>query len=269
MADFVTAAPTTSGDHGALPALLADSRRALLLHAHPDDESLSTGGTIALLVSQGTHVTVLTGTRGERGEVVEGPLKKLEGSPGLAALREHELAAAMGALGVTDHVFLGTAPALAPGRSPRIYTDSGMIWGSPGVAVAAPDAGIDALSVASLDEVSSDIEAALRAVAPDLVITYNANGGYGHPDHVRMHDAGRLAALAAGIPLLLIEPESSNAASAGADLIHVDIGPWLDSKIAALAAHQSQLTVLDGGYRLSGGQRHRLARTESFRILQS
>jgi GlcNAc-PI de-N-acetylase len=92
----MTGSPTTSGDHGAVPALLADSRRTLLLHAHPDDESLSTGGTIALLVAQGTHVTVLTGTRGERGEVVEGPLKKLEGTPGLTALREHELSAAMG-----------------------------------------------------------------------------------------------------------------------------------------------------------------------------
>lgn len=265
----MTGSPIDSGDHGAIPALMADSRRALLLHAHPDDESLSTGGTIALLVAQGTHVTVLTGTRGERGEVVEGPLKKFEGTPGLTTLRENELAAAMSALGVTDHAFLGTPPARVSGRSQRIYTDSGMIWGAPGVAVAAPDAGPDALSVASLDEVSSDIEAALRAVEPDLVITYNANGGYGHPDHVRMHDAGRRAAQATGIPLLLIEPEGSSADGPAAGLLHIDIGPWLDSKIAALAAHQSQLTVLDGGYRLSGGQTHRLDRTESFRILQS
>jgi LmbE family N-acetylglucosaminyl deacetylase len=265
----MTSSPTARGDHGALPALLADSRRTMLLHAHPDDESLSTGGTIALLVAQGTRVTVLTGTRGERGEVVEGPLKEFEGTPRLAALREHELAAAMGALGVTDHIFLGTAPARASGRNQRIYTDSGMIWGAPGVAVAAPDAGSDALSVASLDEVSSDIEAALRAVAPDLVITYNSTGGYGHPDHVRMHDAGRLAARAAGIPLLQIEPEGSSANGPVGDLMHIDICPWLDTKIAALASHQSQLTVLDGGYRLSGGQTHRLDRTESFRVLQS
>jgi LmbE family N-acetylglucosaminyl deacetylase len=265
----VTNSANTGGERGAIPALLLASRRTMLLHAHPDDESLSTGGTIALLVAQGTHVTVVTGTRGERGEVVDGPLKKFEGTPRLAALREHELATAMGALGVTDQIFLGTAPARASGRNQRIYTDSGMIWGAPGVAVAAPDAGLDALSVASLDEVSSDIEAALRAIAPDLVITYNSHGGYGHPDHVRMHDAGRLAAQAARIPLLLIEPEGSSVNEPEGDLIRVDIGPWLDSKIAALAAHQSQLTVLDGGYRLSGGQTHRLDRTESFRILQS
>src|SRR6195952_6033504 len=75
----------------------------LLLHAHPDDETLGTGALMARLVAEGVRVVLITGTRGERGEVVPGPLKHLEGTPELAEVRVAELAAAMAALRVSDY----------------------------------------------------------------------------------------------------------------------------------------------------------------------
>ena len=69
--------------------------RVLFVHAHPDDESISTGGTIATLVDRGAAVTVLTCTRGERGEVIPPELSHFEGSPDLVAIREDELRGAL------------------------------------------------------------------------------------------------------------------------------------------------------------------------------
>ncbi|MGI8415800.1 MAG: PIG-L deacetylase family protein, partial [Nakamurella sp.] len=98
-------------------------RRALLLHAHPDDETLATGGTIARLLDEGCWVGVLTATRGERGDVVPGALP--DGAD-LVQARLAELAAALGALGGVEHSFLGEPPARAKGAAPRSYADSGM-----------------------------------------------------------------------------------------------------------------------------------------------
>ncbi|MBE8146215.1 PIG-L family deacetylase [Brevibacterium casei] len=83
--------------------------RILFVHAHPDDETIATGGTIAALAAEGDQVTVLTATRGEGGEVIPPEMKALEGDrAGLASVRESEIAEAMRSLGVTDHRFLGT-----------------------------------------------------------------------------------------------------------------------------------------------------------------
>lgn len=252
----MTAEPSTADPFAA-------ARRVLFLHAHPDDETLSTGGTIAMLTARGSAVTVLTGTRGERGDVVDGPLKRLEGTPELAGHRVEELAGAMRALGVGDQRFLGAAGARAVGRPVRVYEDSGMVWRTPSIAAAAPDSGPGTLSRAPLEEVVGDIRAVIAGVRPDLVVTYNDQGGYGHPDHVRMHDAGVLAAGRAGLPIALIEPCEGDDGPAP---FRLDVSPWLDRKIAALSAHRSQLTVLGGSYRLSGGQLHRLEAVECFRI---
>src|SRR5690606_31265526 len=110
-----------------------DLEHVVFVHAHPDDETISTGGTIASLVEAGVGVTVVTCTRGERGEVIPPELQHLEGDgPALAGVREGELAAAMAALGVTDHRYLGDSNARAAGLAPRRYADSGMVWGADG-----------------------------------------------------------------------------------------------------------------------------------------
>src|SRR3984957_1317473 len=112
---------------------MARAERVLFVHAHPDDETLETGGTIAALVDRGAKVTVLTCTRGERGEIIPDDLRPaLESKAAMAKLREAELAAAMKILGVTDHRYLGDRNARWSGAADRVYVDSGMSWGKPG-----------------------------------------------------------------------------------------------------------------------------------------
>lgn len=164
--------------------------RILFVHAHPDDETIATGGTIAALVADGDQVTVLTATRGEGGEVIPPEMKALEGDrAGLAQVREAEIEDAMRALGVTDHRFLGTRRGGAATLPGRRFEDSGMAWGPDGHAVPAPSMPAAALCAAEVSEVADYIAAVIDEVRPHAVITYSANGGYGHPDHVRVHDA--------------------------------------------------------------------------------
>lgn len=163
----------------------------LFVHAHPDDESILTGGTIARLREANVPVTVLTATRGEGGEVI-GPLEdSLFGNrPALAQHREGELAEAMRVLGVEDWAFLGTPAGGAGGKLPeRRFEDSGMEWGPDGHAQPAADMPPESLCAAELDEVAGYIAAVIADRQPSLVVTYPKGGGYGHPDHVRVHDA--------------------------------------------------------------------------------
>ncbi|MEF2977040.1 PIG-L family deacetylase [Subtercola sp. YIM 133946] len=234
----------------------------VLLHAHPDDETLSTGGLMARLAADGVRVVLITGTRGERGEVVPGPLKRLEGSPGLAETRVAELDAAMVELGVGDHRFLGAAGARAAGLPPRRYSDSGMQWESDGVAIAAEDAPADALSRAQLDEIIADVLSVTDEVHPQVLVSYDANGGYGHPDHVRMHDAAVAVAARIGVPVYTIVPRAVDAEIG--DHV-VPLGEFRPAKRRALAAHRTQLTVDGDEIVLSGGQRSALNDSEVFR----
>ncbi|GAA1000493.1 PIG-L family deacetylase [Subtercola frigoramans] len=233
----------------------------LLLHAHPDDETLATGGLMARLAADGYSVVLVTGTRGERGEVVPGPLKHLEGTPQLAERRVFELAEAMRELGVADHRFLGES--IADGVPPRVYSDSGMQWGPAGTAIAADDAPVDALSLAPLDEV---VEAILRVIdetGPAVLVSYDEKGGYGHPDHVRMHDAATAASSQAGLPLYMVVPQADP--SQGGDL-EIPLEPYRHTVMRALAQHQTQLTLDGDDIVLSGGQRHTLAAFERYRL---
>lgn len=168
--------------------LLSEAGRVLLVHAHPDDETLATGALIADLVDAGVEVHVVTATRGERGELVPGVADVEPGSAAYVALRGRELAAALAALGVAHHCYLGMPPARDPASlTPRSYRDSGMRWVRPGVAGPADDAGEDSLTAASLSVAADDLAAYVAATSPDVIVTYDANGGYGHPDHVRTH----------------------------------------------------------------------------------
>ncbi|MFE3635851.1 N-acetyl-1-D-myo-inositol-2-amino-2-deoxy-alpha-D-glucopyranoside deacetylase [Streptomyces sp. NPDC059168] len=145
-------------------------RRLLLVHAHPDDESINNGATMARYAAEGVHVTLVTCTLGERGEVIPPELRHLTGAA-LGAHRRGELAAALRELGVTDLRLLGGA-----GR----YGDSGMMGGPDNEAAgcfwqAEPDT-----AAASLVEVILEIR-------PQVLVTYDDDGGYGHPDHIQAH----------------------------------------------------------------------------------
>lgn len=235
--------------------------RVLFVHAHPDDETISTGGSIATLVDRGAGVTVLSCTRGERGEVIPPELKRLEGDgPALARVREAELATAMEILGVTDHRFLGEADARLDGLSPRRYLDSGMRWGAAG-AEALDELDPASLCAAPLGEVAADVAAVLRASGATAVVSYDAHGGYGHPDHIRAHDAALRAAEVLGIPFFAIVAPGS----AATDDIVVDVSSVIGRKTDALRAHRTQVTVDGTRFALSSGPFREIATEEHFR----
>lgn len=187
----------------------------LAVHAHPDDETLSTGALLATWAAAGRPVTVVTCTRGEQGEVIPTALRHLEGDgPALAAHRERELAAALAALGVEDHLFLdrvappraedGGAPdggAVVTGAAGRRFVDSGMAWAGAGRATHAEDVPVDAFVRVPLDDAAGRLAAVVRSRRPAVVVGYEPGGGYGHPDHVRAHEVlARAVELAAQGP---------------------------------------------------------------------
>ncbi|CAN5350762.1 hypothetical protein BH09ACT1_BH09ACT1_27110 [soil metagenome] len=239
--------------------LKSTTDRVLFVHAHPDDETITTGGTIATLLDRGAEVTVLTCTRGERGEVIPPELHDLEGDfTALARHRTDELAAAMAALGVTDHRMLGEPGARLTGIEPRRYTDSGMRWGEAGAeALEQTDDG--SLTSAPFGEVAADIASVIEAIRPTAVVSYDSNGGYGHPDHVRAAEAAKRAAEVMGVPFFEVDAEPS----ATSDL-SVDVTAALPRKTAALRAHRTQVTVGDGTFALSSGPARPIAAVESF-----
>jgi N-acetyl-1-D-myo-inositol-2-amino-2-deoxy-alpha-D-glucopyranoside deacetylase len=162
-------------DPGSLLSMdaLDSPRRLLLVHAHPDDETIGNGATMAQYVARGAHVTLVTCTLGEEGEVLVPELVHLaaDQDDSLGQHRINELAVAMEALGVRDHRFLG-----GPGH----YRDSGMMglptndW--PGC-----------FWQADVDEAADLLVQVIREVRPQVVVTYDEKGGYGHPDHIQAH----------------------------------------------------------------------------------
>ncbi|WP_164737330.1 PIG-L family deacetylase [Georgenia sp. SYP-B2076] len=182
--------------------------------AHPDDEVLGAGGLLATAVRAGVGVTVVTATRGERGDVIPGDLAHLKGNgPALAHERQHELTRALTALGVHSHFFLDSLPGLAGRRPPR-FTGSGMVWQRPGVGEPEPDAGPSAFAGVPVELSARLLAGLLRRARPQVVVTEEPNGAYGHPDHVQTHRvtmrAVELAAEASEMadddPLVGLEP---------------------------------------------------------------
>jgi N-acetyl-1-D-myo-inositol-2-amino-2-deoxy-alpha-D-glucopyranoside deacetylase len=163
----------------ALPA-----RRLLLVHAHPDDEVTGTGATMAHYAASGAHVTLVTCTLGEEGEIHVPALAGLGSAQAdqLGGYRLVELERACAALGVTDHRLLGGA-----GR----YRDSGMM-GLPS------NDHPRAFWRADLEEASGHLLEIIREIRPQVMITYDENGFYGHPDHIQAHRVAMRAAERAG-----------------------------------------------------------------------
>ncbi|GIZ98440.1 1D-myo-inositol 2-acetamido-2-deoxy-alpha-D-glucopyranoside deacetylase [Tsukamurella sp. TY48] len=256
------------------------TRRLLLVHAHPDDETITTGGTIARYLAEGAEVTVVTCTLGEEGEVMDPPYAQLvaDQADQLGGYRIGEITAALAALSAPG------GPVLRPrflGGAGR-WRDSGMA-GTPAAehprAFATAAAG--SAPVAALAEI-------IRAVRPQVVVTYDEVGGYGHPDHIAAHTVTTAAVAAAAQPGGSSEPwevaklywtvaarrqiDDGVAALAGADLpqdwripdsaslpahedaavtTRIDVSAVAERKIAALRAHATQLTVSDDGTALA------------------
>jgi N-acetyl-1-D-myo-inositol-2-amino-2-deoxy-alpha-D-glucopyranoside deacetylase len=148
----------------------------MFVHAHPDDETTTTGATIARYAAEGVGVALVTCTRGERGEMLAPDQQAQLSDPDpdkaarlLGAHRERELAVACQALGIGPPRFLGGA-----GR----WWDSGMAGDQHGRALAAGE----------LAEQAAELAGLIRSIRPQVIVTYDKRGGYGHPDHIRAHD---------------------------------------------------------------------------------
>jgi len=241
--------------------------RLLLVHAHPDDESIETGATMAKYAAEGAYVCLVTCTRGEEGEVIPQDLRHLAGE----ALGEHragELARACAALGVADQRYLGGA-----GR----WRDSGMM-GEP--------ANNDPRCFwrADVDEATAELVRIVREVRPQVIVTYDDNGFYGHPDHIQAHRVARSAfdrsadpsygegepwapsrLYATAIPLSALEAEVGRGPFRRVRSVReygfgvpdeevttrVDVGAYLPAKVAAMRSHVTQITMAPPYYALS------------------
>ncbi len=217
----------------------------LLVHAHPDDEAISTGGVMARARAAGHRVVLVTCTRGEEGEIHN--MDEASVRPRLAEVRTEELRRAGELLGVDRQAFLG-------------YRDSGM-------AGTASNQHPESFHQATLGAAAERLAAIVREERPEVVVTYTADGTYGHPDHVRAHHV-TIAALDLleregwrpaklylhGIPRSQLERMRSEAAGQDVDASEiqligtpdeeittvVDVRDLADLKRRAFAAHVSQ-----------------------------
>ncbi|WP_062206932.1 N-acetyl-1-D-myo-inositol-2-amino-2-deoxy-alpha-D-glucopyranoside deacetylase [Streptomyces sp. NBRC 109706] len=257
----------------------------LLVHAHPDDETITNGVTMAACVAAGARVTLVTCTLGEEGEVIPPSLGHLvaDRDDTLGGYRAGELAAAMAALGVTDHRLLG-----GPGR----YRDSGMMG------LAGNDRP-DAFWQADLDEAADALADIVVETRPDVLITYDPGGGYGHPDHIQAHRVAMRAVQRAAdrhrVARVLWNCLPAGEAEAGTARLRAEgPGPFAGvadvrdlpgvtddasvavsvrgtpaayaAKQAAMAAHATQIEVAGDTFALSNGLAQPLWDTEYFRL---
>lgn len=193
----------------------------LVISAHPDDETLFSGGTLTRYAQQEHAVFILETTRGEGGEIGEPPLTTREN---LAAFREQEVREAVRILGARDIFFL---PYIDP------YMEIN---------------GIARRIDVPLADFAAAIDKYVRKIEPDLIITHGSNGEYGHPQHIYTHRATRLALSNGHTRTALMSWSAWHAPSERervlneddeADII-TDISPWHDRKVAAALCHKTQ-----------------------------
>ncbi len=269
------------------------TQRLLLVHAHPDDESIATGITMAKYAAAGAQVTLVTCTLGEEGEILLPDIAHFAADKDdrLGEHRQQELAAAMKELGITDWRLLG-----GPGR----FRDSGMI-GTP------PNEKPECFWRADLLEASIELVKVIRETRPQVAITYDDFGSYGHPDHLQAHRITHYAAMLAavegfkpelgvpwniqkiywtamsknvlreGIKALRAAGETTGFAELDPDdlpfatedaLITTEItGPeFLNAKMDALRAHATQVSVDGGFFALSNNLGSQVFGTEYYRL---
>jgi N-acetyl-1-D-myo-inositol-2-amino-2-deoxy-alpha-D-glucopyranoside deacetylase len=246
----------------------------LLVHAHPDDESIGTGVTMARYAAEGVHVTLVTCTLGELGEIIPPELAHLADGPRsrLGEYRRGELAAACAALGVSDHRFLG-----GPGR----WRDSGM------AGLPANDAP-GCFWQADVDEAAAELAGIIRQVRPRVLVTYDENGFYGHPDHIQAHRVARRAVtlaadVTASVPAepwrvaklyATAMPRSVAAAAGGRFSVpdeqvttQIDGSAYLAAKTTAMRAHATQIAVDGEFFALADGAWQRIGDREYYTLL--
>lgn len=224
--------------------MLERARTVLVVHAHPDDESLATGALLATLAARGARVVLVTATRGEEGEVVPGSIPADDDRP-LEVIRAEEIDAACAHLGVAEHHMLGTPPARAgdaagrAGAAERIYRDSGMQWVRPGLAGPAETAGAESFTRRPLEDAVADLVALIEHLRPDLLLGYDDAGSYGHPDHVHAHHVTTAAAERAGVPLVQFASDADDP-----DFSWRELPGTAQAVEDALRGYRTQLTVL-------------------------
>lgn len=267
-----------------------NDRRLLLVHAHPDDETIVTGATMARYAAEGAHITLVTCTLGEEGEVIPPELAHLasDREGGLGEYRVTELERACAALGVHDQRFLG-----GKGR----YRDSGMM-GAPTNSHPA------CFWQADVDTAAHELAAIIREVRPQVIVTYDDNGGYGHPDHIQAHrvtmrafaqaadpslpgtpwQARKLYAIAQPRKLLeesvarmQADPGPFTAPAAVEDIApgtpddlvttRIDGSAYWEKKRDALQAHATQVAVAGTRFALSNGIAQEIHAVEYFTLL--
>ena len=237
--------------------------RVLLVHAHPDDETINNGATMAMYAALGASVTLVTCTRGEEGEVLIPELAHLAASAtdSLGQHRITELALAMKELGVTDHRFLG--------EGVKLFRDSGMMGTE-------PNNRPDVFWQADLEEAADLLVQVIDEVKPHVLITYDEFGGYGHPDHIQAHRVAMRAAEKSEwdipkiywnvMPVSVIQEGIDAMKGIGSDFwgaekaedlpfakddsfVHalVDGNAYVDKKMNAMKAHSTQIAV-DGPF---------------------
>lgn len=234
------------------------AKRILLVHAHPDDESLQTAHVMADAIERGAEVYLLTLTRGERGKAKLEELKSLEANrAAMGAFRAGELKNAMAAIGVTNYKFAGT----------RAYLDSGVRIGNLGVPTAPQRLDEMSLSAVSTPVVADDIYQVMLEFKPDAVITYNSKGGWGHPDHKKAHQATAMAmrryrkVVRGKKPAFWVIAEPGERAS-----VQVGGAKTAEIKKAALSAHASQVTIKRDTYSIADGVEYRFDAPERLRL---
>jgi N-acetyl-1-D-myo-inositol-2-amino-2-deoxy-alpha-D-glucopyranoside deacetylase len=237
-----------------MSAAYLPGRRLLLVHAHPDDESIYTGATMARYAAEGAQVTLVTCTLGELGEIIPPSLAYLaaEKEDRLGEYRIGELDAACAELGVTDHRFLG-----GPGR----WRDSGMM-GTEG------NDDPRCFWRADVDQAARALLDVIGEVRPQVLVTYDANGAYGHPDHIQAHRVAWRACELAG-PDGPAKFYATAALGSGPGLLttEIDAGAWFGQKLAAMRAHATQITVDAPFFALSDGVRRPASGTEYYTLL--
>lgn len=257
------------------------ARSILLVHAHPDDESCATGGVIAHHVDMGDRVSIVTCTRGEQGRIAVPELAHLaaDQDDALGPYRAGELRRALTHLGVTDHRYL-----VGEGH----YRDSGRFG------LASNDRP-DAFWQADLGEAGGWLAGVIDELRPDVVITYDPRGGYGHPDHIQTHRVTMRALELArhqvpsvywcAVPRQRIEAELTALEARHDDRmwintdpseypdgvhedseisVEVDVSGVWERKRDALAEHRTQLSVVDDCWVLASGRGNPIQRTEWF-----
>lgn len=242
-------------------------RRILLVHAHPDDETLATGGVIARYAAEGVDVVLVTCTLGEQGEIVLSELAGLgaEHADQLGGYRLGELRAACSALGVCEQRFLGGV-----GR----WRDSGMVVEPGGRASLPADLHPRAFAGGPLTEQVVQLVGVLDELRPQVVVTYGPDGGYGHPDHVRAHEVTMAAATQVpavarvfwavrprsavdagitamrgmvGLPFTTPDPGGLPGVADEEVTTVLDVGAQVQTTMRAIRAHATQVRLWEGG----------------------